>query len=377
MRVGSVQGPATQKGFVEAAYSDLKAAHHLEQIAALRLGEQIVPRQVQLILSDLCNQGCSFCAYRMDDGLSVEKFAGPNGEKNPNRMIPAGKAREIIEDCAELGVMAIQFTGGGEPTVHPAHMALFEYASSLGMRTALVTNGLKLESGWEDTFPKMSWIRVSLDAGTADTYGATRQTPVRNFNRVQDNISMISAAIRDAGSDCYLGVGFVVTPENYKEIGLGVRAARSTGAAYVRMSAMFSKNFMAPFIGIYDEIKELVANAKAECETATFKVVDLFGERLADLQQHAPDYEFCGYQQFNMYIGGDLNVYRCCSTSYTEHGKTGTLTNMRLRDWFLSEAKREAYGSFDARSCRLCQFNTKNRVINYMVSASPQHVEFV
>ena len=43
---------------VNSAYSDLKAAWHLDKIEAMRKGHQVVPAQVQLILSDLCNQDC-------------------------------------------------------------------------------------------------------------------------------------------------------------------------------------------------------------------------------------------------------------------------------------------------------------------------------
>lgn len=40
-----------------AAYSDLKAAWHLDGIAALRLSERFAPPHVQLIISDLCKIG--------------------------------------------------------------------------------------------------------------------------------------------------------------------------------------------------------------------------------------------------------------------------------------------------------------------------------
>ena len=143
-----------------AAYSDLKALWHSHLIGELRDGKRIVPPHVQLIISDLCNQDCHFCAYRMSGGFSTEQFADSDGNKNPRRRIPTRKCLEILEDCAELGVKAIQFTGGGEPTVHPDHMLIFERAQSLGLKTSLVTNGYRLCSGWEDIFPKMDWIRV-------------------------------------------------------------------------------------------------------------------------------------------------------------------------------------------------------------------------
>ena len=85
----------------------------------------------------------------MSAGLSTELFGAVQSggfTHNPNRKIKTEKALEIIDDCAAIGVKAIQFTGGGEPTVHPDHLELFLYAQELGIKTALVTNGVKLDT---------------------------------------------------------------------------------------------------------------------------------------------------------------------------------------------------------------------------------------
>ncbi len=357
------------------AYSDLKAAWHLDKIEALRRGEQVVPAQVQLILSDLCNQDCHFCAYRMSNGFSSEQF-GEDGNMNPNRKIETLKAIEILEDCASLGVKAIQFTGGGEPTVHPDHLALFEMAQTLGMDTSLVTNGVLFRPGWEQILPKMKWVRVSIDAGSASEYASVRRVRPELYERALGNITSLAREIKKQETDCLLGVGYVITRENWSDLYEGVLRIRDTGAANVRLSAMFSKDGISYYDGIYDKIKDAVWKVRS-LATPTFSVVDLFGERISDLVQHAPDYSFCGYQQFNAYIGGNLRVYRCCTTSYTKHGEVGDLTNQSFASWFYSTEKTDAYANFDARTCDICQFNGKNRTISYLTNRIPLHVNFV
>jgi MoaA/NifB/PqqE/SkfB family radical SAM enzyme len=361
---------------MNAPYSDLKAAWHLDKIGELRRGGQIVPAQVQLILSDLCNQDCHFCAYRMSGGFSTEQFAGPNGEKNPNRKIPTDKAREILDDCASLGVKAIQFTGGGEPTVHPDHLFLFEHAQGLGLETALVTNGVLFRSGWEQSLPKMKWVRVSIDASSASEYAAVRRVKPEFYAQALGHVAQLAAEIKKQGTDCLLGVGYVLTLENWSHAYDGVRVIRETGAANVRLSAMFSSEGADYYGRTRGAIQAEIARVKT-LERDDFKVIDLFGNRIADLIQHAPDYEFCGYQQFNAYIGGNLRVYRCCTTAYTAHGEVGDLTNQTFAAWFYSQEKRASYAEFDARSCSTCQFNEKNRSIVYLVDQSPTHVNFV
>jgi MoaA/NifB/PqqE/SkfB family radical SAM enzyme len=358
------------------AYSDLKAAWHLDKIGDLRAGWQIVPAQVQLILSDLCNQDCHFCSYRMSGGFSSEQFAGENGEKNPNRKIATAKALEILDDCQSLGVKAIQFTGGGEPTVHPDHLHIFEYAQNLGLETSLVTNGIVFRPGWEQVLPLMKWVRISIDAGTSAEYAAVRRVKPDFYDKALGHVQALATEIKKQGTDCLLGVGYVITRENWTDVYEGVRRIRDTGAANVRLSAMFSTEGAAYYDGVYDDIKAEIERVKT-LAADDFKVVDLFGDRISDLVQHAPDYEFCGYQQFNVYIGGNLRVYRCCTTAYTKHGEVGDLTNQRLSSWFYSQQKKDAYAQFDARTCKTCQFNSKNRVIGYLVGDEPLHVNFV
>jgi len=343
-------------------FSSLKAAWHIDRIADLRAGKDIVPTHVQIILSDLCNQDCHFCSYRMEGGFSTANFPDEQGNKNPNRMIPAVKAIEILEDCAELGVQAIEFTGGGEPTVHPMCYEIIEHAQKLGLQTGLVTNGIRLKDN--EAVRNLTWMRISLDAGTEGTYERIRRSKAWK---------QAMAALKLGGdlTHPYVGVGFVVTRENYKELYMACQLTKAAGIPYIRVSAMFSTGGALYYAGIEGEIEEQRRAAKT-LQDDSFKVVDFFGDRIADLKQQAPDYSFCGEQQFVLYVGGDLKVYRCCTTSYTKHGEIGDLRNQRFSEWI----KKYRRYDFDARTCHTCQFNDKNRVINYMLS-KPAHVAFV
>jgi MoaA/NifB/PqqE/SkfB family radical SAM enzyme len=343
-------------------FSSLKAAWHVERIMDLRAGKDIVPTHVQLILSDLCNQDCHFCSYRMEGGFSTADFPDADGNKNPNRMIPTLKAKEILDDCAALGVGAIEFTGGGEPTVHPDCWEIIEYAQKLGMETGLVTNGVRLKA--TQALSNLTWLRISLDAGQQATYERIRRSTT--WNKVMANLKL-------AGSldGPYVGVGFVVTRENYKELAEACGIAKAFGIPYVRVSAMFSDRGALYYVGIEHEIEAQRAICKA-MQTDKFKVVDFFGDRVADLKQQAPDYSFCGEQQFVLYIGGNLRVYTCCTNSYTKHGEIGDLTNQRFATWLKGHRRYD----FDARGCHHCQFHRTNKTIAYMLS-KPAHVAFV
>jgi MoaA/NifB/PqqE/SkfB family radical SAM enzyme len=344
-------------------FSSLKAAWHIERIADLRAGKDIVPTHVQIVLSDLCNQNCHFCSYRMDGGFSTQNFADEHGNKNPNRRIGVVKALEILDDCAAAGVEAIEFTGGGEPTVHPHCFEIIEHAQILGMQTGLVTNGVKLRPC--AAVERLTWLRISVDAGTADTYERMRESKAwPQAMKALDYAGTLKGPL--------VGMGYVITRDNHDEIVAACLMAREKGIAYVRLSAMFSADGAKYYDGLIGDIAWQRGTAKA-LETDTFKVADFFGNRIADLEQHAPDYKFCGEQQFVAYIGGDLRVYTCCTNAYTDKGRVGDLRNMRFAEWI----KTRRQMAFDARGCHDCQFNSTNRNINYLLDPSPDHVGFV
>lgn len=345
-------------------YSQAKPLYHIDRIEALREGRLPAPVHVQMILSDLCNQDCSFCAYRMSGGLSTEMFAdAETGYHNPNRRMPADKAIEIIEDCAEMGVRAIQFTGGGEPTVHKNWVEIIHTAQKLGMETALVTNGVRL--GWNHAVERLTWLRVSVDAGLKTTYARVRRVSDKHWDKVWENIEHVAKFYQGT-----LGVGFVVTPDNYTGISRCAEKAWRAGADNFRIGAVFSEHGLDFYAGVrMEHILEEIERAK-EFETEDFKIMDLFGRRFGDLESKSPEHEFCGYQYFTTYIGADLNVYRCCNTAYTKKGMLGSLKDVRLRDFVPQIAP------FDARKCSFCQFQGQNEAINAVLQA-PEHPEFV
>lgn len=347
------------------------------------------PKQVQLILSDLCNQDCSFCAYRMSGYTSNELFVGDSeksayGHNNPKRWIDTDRARGLIEEFKELGVLSVQFTGGGESTMHPDHEEIFNLALLKGLRCSLVSNGVAWSEGLiGELLPRFDWVRVSVDAGNVDSYAKTRRTPADNWSHAWANIARLAAAIKAQATGCILGVGFVVTPKSYPEIVEFARIASKSGAHNIRYTAMFSPSDERPFATCYDSIKTLIAEARSRYQRADFTIHDNFGSRFADLVQHAPDYRTCSYQHYTAYVGGDLKAYRCCVLAYNKRGLVagGDLSKRSFAEFWNSPERKADMESLDARGCERCQFNAKNRALLYVMGdtssdTSPRHLEW-
>jgi MoaA/NifB/PqqE/SkfB family radical SAM enzyme len=360
-------------------YSPLKIVHHPDRVKAWRAGKTAAPVQVQLVISDLCNQSCGFCAFRMPGYSSNQRFGEMNGfgvvNNNPNRKIPLGKVIEILEDCQQMGVKAIQITGGGEPTVHPHHVEVFEAVHHRNMDLALVSNGVRWTAETHAALVFAKWVRVSIDAGKPETYAVTRNVSTQHFEAAWRNVAMLADKKNGMGTKLRLGVSFVVTRENFREILLAVDRAKEAGADNIRLGAFFQPDGAKYYDGILDEIYELLDAARTRDTPGTFSVLNNFGSRYSDLEQGRPDYHRCWYQQANTYIGGDLNVYRCCTLAYNDAGLLGSLEGKRFRDlWKESQA---AMADFDAGGCDRCPFNAQNQAMAYAVDPSPQDVNFV
>lgn len=353
------------------AYSPFKIVHHRDRLESLYVGEQIVPTQVHFVISDYCNHDCHFCAYRMSNYISNELFS-VDGNRNPIRKIETEKCFEIIEDLRELGVNAVQFTGGGEPTAHPDHIKIFRKALDNSLDVALVTNGTVLKQA--DLYSEFSWVRFSIDASRKETYSKTRNVKPYIFDKTISNLEKVVKEC--SASKTIVGAGFVVTKENYKEIEEFAKMMSDIGVDNIRYSAMFNPDDFKYYEKFYKTALEFINKAK-KLETKNFKVFNNFGERIEDLKQQSPDYSKCYYMEFVTYIGGDLNVYTCCNNAYSKHGLIGSIKDQKFSSLWNSAKKKSYFSSFNAKNCERCMFNNKNRFIGYAVSKEPQHVNFV
>ena len=85
----------------------------------------------------------------------------------------------------------------------------------------MFTNGSMLERFdlFETIVKSLTWIRISLDSGIAKNYNKLRVTnKSNNFDIVLKNIKKLIEFKKKFKSDITIGVGFVVSQDNYNEI---------------------------------------------------------------------------------------------------------------------------------------------------------------
>lgn len=351
-------------------YSTTKAVCHGDRLALLKAGGHPAPVHLQLIPSNVCNHRCGFCAYRMPGYTSEQLF--------DDAEIMRGKdAVEILRGAAEAGVRAVQFTGGGEPTVHRDLHTLLVVARNLGLDSALVTNGLLMRGGILISLLACAWVRVSLDAGTEETYRKVRGVPAGTFDQVLSNVRELTRRRTESGSRVYVGLSFVVTADNWQDIPVVVEIAEGLGVDNLRFSAVFSNDDDGFYEGFGDEAAALCQQA-AGAQPNGLLVSDNFSNRRDDLKQGAPDYDRCWYQHLTTYVGADQEVYRCCLLAYNERGRLGSLKGRTFKEFWNDPATVASLAGLNPRECARCQFNERNRAIQRIVDMIPErHGNFV
>jgi len=349
-------------------YSPLKIVHHAARVKAIGTGEVRYPVHVQLVPTNVCNHRCRFCAYRAHGYSSAEQF-------NVKDTIPEARLLSLVDELAECGVQAVQLTGGGEPTIHPAFNRLCQRLYEQGLEVGLVTNGSRLSSTTHlESMLRMKWVRVSVDAGRAETYGATREVPPEIYGQVRNGIHRLSTARK--GSEPVIGVGFVVTPYNWEEVYEAALNAKADGADNFRISAEFQNEGAAHFASMHTRAYSLCK----QCEDLAdkhFTVFNRFGERLQDLVDKAPEYPVCAQQYLTTYIGADMCVYRCCVYAYSERGYLCSVKDRTFAEAWSNPETQTRLRDCDPRACARCMYHGTNRLANYMLNPNPPHVNFV
>lgn len=335
---------------MSARYGQLKAFKFPDRIQAIRDGTVAGPVHVQLILSDLCNQNCGFCAFR--DGSREDFAEGDN--HNPNRQIQFEKVIEILDDCVEMGVKAIELTGGGEPTIHRQFPQVIKAINDRCLQWGIVTNGVRHQD-----LSTATWIRVSLDAGTEDTYAKVRRVQPIHFEKALETIKRWKP-----------GVSFVVTKENWHEIFDAAQVVKWLGAKSFRVRAHLDVGEkQSLFDGFLPKARELEQQALGLSDK-NFEVHAQLDADIRAMDQGHQDYSRCGYQHFTTWIGADLNLYRCCLYAYTPRGLIGSIKERRFKDVWRDIAIPD-FHQFDARGCVNCRYGPINRAINEVVDPDP------
>lgn len=235
--------------------------------AAVAVGGSLpAPLVVELDPTTACDFACPECISGKllnQGGFSSERLCA--------------LARELVD----AGVRAVILIGGGEPLLHPAIAEVLTVLGDGGVAIGITTNGGQLDRLRAPVARHASWVRVSLDAGTAATHRRFRPHRARRdaFERVVAGMRRLAAVKNGA-----LGYSFLlmfrqdrhgaVVAENYAEVLRAARLARDIGCDYFEVKPAYDQDhfLIRPPPALRRTLRRQLASLP-ELETARFRVV--------------------------------------------------------------------------------------------------------
>ena len=348
----------------------IKLAHYQKELAQFRNSELVIPRRVQIDPVAFCNHDCQFCTYRYTRNEDM------NALFNLKDIIPLSKMLEIFDDCVELGVKAVEITGGGEPSLHPHFTTMLSELNARGLEIGLITNG-----SWRDTqfesavraLKKAKWVRFSLDAATPETHRITHASKRGDFERALNAIKAVTS------SNIMVGISFIVQKQNMPEIVDAVRLAEKMRVNYIRFGGVVFEGERIENIELslqeHAETAELIHRLS---ESSTVEIIDNFSTRsCTDFQRYMPG-DTCYYSYLGTTIGADLRLYPCCVWKYRPDGVIADLNRIGFAEAWRSGVIDTFYKSFDiAQQCNRCYLKDKNDFVASLLDRNVRHINFV
>jgi MoaA/NifB/PqqE/SkfB family radical SAM enzyme len=321
--------------------------------------KNLFPLYVEISPAGACSHRCTFCA------VSYIGFVP--------RLLDGRLMRERIREMGELGVKSVMFAGEGEPLLHREINATVLAAVGAGVDVAFTTNGVLLNK--LEALDLVTWTKVSINAGTKETYAKVHRTKPQDWDRVWLNLA--SASHRKGA--CTLGVQIVVLPENRHEIMQLYARCVDAGVDYL---------VVKPYSQHKKSDHQIYADYKAAPEDfAHLEILDaptklyVRTESMKTYNEPQP-YKTCystpsvwGYWM----ASGDF--YSCSAYLMDDRFNLGNLNNMTFKEMWQGEKRRANWefvrNHLDITECRSnCRFDKVNRYLWDLAQGVP-HANFV
>jgi radical SAM protein with 4Fe4S-binding SPASM domain len=351
----------------------------LRLLGALKDEVFIGPRTLIIDITNRCNLNCVFCWYH--SALRNEMFS-----KTVD--FPAETFREIVSDCADLGVEEIILTGDGEPLLHPDAGRMIGMASRRNIGVTITTNATFGREMLRHVL-KARQLIVNLSAATPGSYARVQGVGLRDrFGAVMRNLETLSRMRKKGARVPMVTLSCVVNGRNYRDVPGLFRLAERLGADEVDLKILDYVDHSAGLVldgRSVAEFREILAgllrdqgsSGKPVVESNLREVLDAFSDPgfIAGRQDvrsyggklsRAPACYMCWYQSY-IKLNGD--VVPCCRM---ESSRMGNVHANTFREIWHSDDYRKTRKTFKERFdmakdpwryCSFCGFMDLNGMI--------------
>ncbi len=346
-----------------------KLIYHPERVTAWRAGENVYPLYIEVSPTGQCNHRCVFC------GLDFMGYQ--------NRRLDTAMLETRLTEMGRLGVKSIMYAGEGEPFLHPDMCEIVAATTTAGIDASLTTNAVLMnEERARAVLPHCAWIKVSINAGTPETYAKIHSCKPGDFERVIGNMTRAAELKAENGWRCTLGMQLILLPENRDEVVSLARKACEIGMDYlvVKPYSQHTQSHTTAYRDIRYEQDLALADELAELNTNTFSAIFRL-ETMKKWDEAGRPYKRCLALPFWSYIDAGGGVWGCSIYLEDERFLYGNITEETFESIWTGEKRRASLewvrNELDVCDCRVnCRMDAINRYL-WELQHPPAHVNFI
>ena len=313
----------------------------------------ILPAQVDIDLTNICNQDCFYC------NSAEHRRASPVQKRYTEYIDLLNKlATWRTHTPNSYGSLhTITYPGGGEPTLLPGYEHVLEHTIDLGFLTSLTTNGTHLQALINNVsaekIRQLAWIGIDIDAGSEELYETIRRSiPKKSlFNQVMKNASDLVKL----GANVDFKILLNQYNNNHTAIEQMFQASADVGVRllYFRPAIVNGQSY---------------SWGKAEWE-----LIHRLGEKyqveikLNDSKTQPRTYNRCHQMyQFPVFCA-DGFIYTCCDNKGNPNFALGRWDQDDFRDLWLNDRHHNIYNKINTGLCPPCRPNSNNNKIQQII----------